>query len=114
MAHGHEYFPSKGACIYCVAKDRRLGDEHVVPYCLGGTHVIRKAIIQGQQQEKFSYHTKPRSLDYWLRERFPTKQNDKMAVNAIADALVRTGRFEIIRGQVCPDTGMRCKALRLI
>ena len=43
MAHGPEYFPSKGACIYCGAQDRRLGDEHVVPYSLGGTHVIRKA-----------------------------------------------------------------------
>lgn len=40
---GPAYYPSKGACIYCGAKDRPLRDEHIVPYSLSGTHVIRNA-----------------------------------------------------------------------
>lgn len=43
MVRGPAYYPSKGACIYCGAKDRPLRDEHVVPYSLSGTHVIRRA-----------------------------------------------------------------------
>lgn len=43
MVRGPAYFPSKGVCIYCGAKDRPLRNEHVVPYSLGGTHVIRNA-----------------------------------------------------------------------
>lgn len=43
MARGPAYYPSKGACIYCGAKDRPLRDEHVVPYSLSGTHVLREA-----------------------------------------------------------------------
>lgn len=40
MPHGPCHFPSKGACIYC-GSTRGLTDEHVVPYSLGGQHVIR-------------------------------------------------------------------------
>lgn len=43
MPHGPTYFPSKGACIYCNAKDAKLTDEHILPYSLGGFHVIREA-----------------------------------------------------------------------
>lgn len=43
MSRGPVYVESKGACIYCGATDTRLSDEHVVPYSLGGAHVIRKA-----------------------------------------------------------------------
>jgi hypothetical protein len=43
MARGPTYYPSKGVCIYCGAKDLHLKDEHVVPYSLGGTHVLRQA-----------------------------------------------------------------------
>ena len=43
MPRGPVHIESKGACIYCGAADTRLSDEHVVPYSLGGAHVIRKA-----------------------------------------------------------------------
>lgn len=43
MPHGPAYFPSKGACIYCGETGVRLADEHVVPYSLGGSHVLREA-----------------------------------------------------------------------
>ena len=43
MPHGPFYVPSRGACIYCGATDAALSDEHVVPYSLGGSHVLRKA-----------------------------------------------------------------------
>jgi HNH endonuclease len=37
------YFPSKGACIYCGKSNILLTDEHVVPFFIGGKHIIRKA-----------------------------------------------------------------------
>lgn len=43
MVRGPAYYPSKGVCIYCGAKDRPLRDEHIVPYSLSGTHVLRDA-----------------------------------------------------------------------
>jgi len=43
MGHGPTYYPSKGACIYCGATGVQLMDEHIVPYSLGGTHVLREA-----------------------------------------------------------------------
>ena len=43
MPHGPHYVESKGACIYCRATDVPLTDEHIVPYALGGSHVLRKA-----------------------------------------------------------------------
>lgn len=43
MAHGPTYYPSRNCCIYCQATGVRLTDEHVVPYSLGGSHVLRGA-----------------------------------------------------------------------
>lgn len=43
MPHGPTYFPTKGACIYCGVQNVILTDEHIVPYSLGGLHVIREA-----------------------------------------------------------------------
>jgi hypothetical protein len=43
MARGPTHYSSKGACIYCGAADVPLKDEHVVPYSLGGSHVLRQA-----------------------------------------------------------------------
>jgi hypothetical protein len=43
MSHGHTKIPSKGACIYCGCKDARRTDEHVVPFSLGGQHVLLDA-----------------------------------------------------------------------
>lgn len=43
MTRGPHYFESKVACIYCGATQTILTDEHIVPYSLGGKHVLRKA-----------------------------------------------------------------------
>jgi len=43
MVRGPAHYPSKGACIYCGITDVPLKDEHIVPYALGGTHVLREA-----------------------------------------------------------------------
>ena len=43
MPHGPAHFRSKGACIYCGATGVELTDEHIVPYSLGGSHVLRDA-----------------------------------------------------------------------
>ncbi len=43
MLRGPAHFDSKGACIYCGATEGALSDEHIVPYSLGGSHVLRKA-----------------------------------------------------------------------
>jgi HNH endonuclease len=43
MSRGPAYYKSKGACIYCGATGVRLTNEHIVPFSLGGSHVIREA-----------------------------------------------------------------------
>ena len=49
-------------------------------------------IIQGQQACVLKDHTKPRSLDVWLRKRCG-KPDTKQAVNRVIEQLVRTGMF---------------------
>ena len=72
----------------------------------------RDYIIQGQQAVSLDEHTKPQSLDYWLRQ-FGNNPNTKQADNNVLNALVATGLFEIIINLDCPDSGKRCKGLRL-
>lgn len=43
MAHGITYYDTKGCCIYCGDKNSRRSKEHIVPYSLGGGHVLRDA-----------------------------------------------------------------------
>jgi hypothetical protein len=43
MSHGHTRIASKGACIYCGKKDVPLTDEHLVPFSLGGQHILEDA-----------------------------------------------------------------------
>src|SRR5665213_2097384 len=43
MPHGSTHFKGKGACIYCGVTNVALTDEHIVPYALGGQHVIDNA-----------------------------------------------------------------------
>jgi hypothetical protein len=73
----------------------------------------RDYIIQGQQKCKLSDHTKPQSLDYWLRVNLARNPNTKQAVNEVIDALVRTEEFE--EGDFrCPDSGRICKGIQII
>ena len=73
----------------------------------------RDYIIQGQQNCTLENHTKPHSLDVWLRKRFTNRKDTKQAVNQVIQALIATGRFEIVY-LPCPDSGRRCKGLRLL
>lgn len=43
MTHGPTKIPSKGCCIYCGTTGERLSREHIVPFSLGGQHVIEEA-----------------------------------------------------------------------
>ena len=70
-------------------------------------------IIQGQQNCAFEYHTKPHSLDFWLRAGFSDYKNAKQATNAVIDDLVDSGVFAIAY-LPCPDSGRWCKALMLV
>lgn len=71
----------------------------------------RDYIIQGQQNTSFANHTKPQSLDYWLREHSPNRDT-RQAENTVLDALVATGQFEIVNNLICPDSGEECKGVR--
>lgn len=73
----------------------------------------RNYIIQGQQAASYANHTKPQSLDYWLRQ-FASNCDTKQAENSVLDALVATGLFRIENCLVCPDSGRQCKGLRLV
>jgi HNH endonuclease len=43
MTHGPTRIISKGECIYCGVKNVRLTDEHILPYFIGGNHIILEA-----------------------------------------------------------------------
>jgi hypothetical protein len=86
-------------------------DEHDLVAHIRGSG--RDYIIQGQQAVSLTEHTKPKSLDYWLRQ-FGNNTNTKQAENSVLDALVATGLFEIISNLICPDSSKRCKGLRLV
>ncbi len=72
----------------------------------------RDYIIQGQQNCALADHTKPHSLDVWLRQNFTERKDSRQAVNQVVKALVATGHFEVAR-LLCPDSGRMCKGLRL-
>jgi hypothetical protein len=73
----------------------------------------RDYIIQGQQNCTLQEHTKPSSLDAWLRQNYTGREDTRQAVNRVVKALVATGYFEVDR-LPCPDSGRRCKGLRLV
>jgi len=73
----------------------------------------RNYIIQGQQAVSLANHTKPQSLDYWLRQ-FASQQDTKQAENTILNALVATGLFRIATNLACPDSGRICKGLLIV
>jgi len=75
---------------------------------------FRDYIIQGQQNCSLLNHTKPNSLDYWLRINYAHEPDTKQAVNEVVDQLVATGKFEKAYGLSCPDSGKRCKGLRIV
>lgn len=70
-------------------------------------------IIQGQQNTSYAMHTKPLSLDYWLRQ-FATNPNTTQATNQVVEAIVATGLFELHEDFICPETNRECRGLRLL
>jgi hypothetical protein len=73
----------------------------------------RDYIIQGQNNRSRADHSKPRSLDCWLRDKYAKNPNTKQAVNAVMAHLVRTGEFT--EGEfICPDSHRRCKGIRVL
>jgi hypothetical protein len=73
----------------------------------------RHYIIQGQQVASLADHTKPQSLDYWLRQ-FGLNENTKQAENSVVVDLVATELFRKDSNLICPDTGRRCKGLVIL
>jgi hypothetical protein len=74
----------------------------------------RDYIIQGQQQVTLANHTKPHSLDAWLRIHYARNPDVKQAVNQVVADLVATGQFEVDLRLPCPDSGRLVKGLRLL
>lgn len=72
----------------------------------------RDYIIQGQQACARANHTKPNSLDYWLRNK-AASADTKQADNDIIDALVATGHFSVEKKLHCPDQKTYCKGLKM-
>ncbi len=74
----------------------------------------RDYIIQGQQERALCKHTKPQSLDVWLRNNLPTNPNTKQATNDVVEQLVNTGLF-VVGDFPCPDSpdGRICKGIGL-
>lgn len=85
-------------------------DEHALVEYIRGTG--RDYIVQGQQACTLADHTKPSSLDYWLRQ-FAPNPDTKQADNAVVGQLVHTGLFQAADGLLCPDSGRLCKGVRL-
>jgi hypothetical protein len=73
----------------------------------------RNYIIQGQKACRRIDHPKPNSLDCWLRDNYARNPDTKQAVNGVIADLVNTGDFA--EGDFyCPDSGRRCKGVRII
>lgn len=69
-------------------------------------------IIQGQVACRRADHPKPSSLDCWLRDNYAQNPDTKQAVNEVIAALVNTGEFT--EGDfICPDSGRKCKGVRI-
>jgi hypothetical protein len=73
----------------------------------------RDYIIQGQQNCSLADHTKPNSLDYWLRVNYASNADTKQAVNEVVDQLMKTGLFQLAHDLRCPNSGRLCKGLRI-
>lgn len=76
--------------------------------------VQRDFIVQGQQHVALANHTKPNSLDHWLRQNVATNTDTAQATNAVLAQLCNTGLFVIDTQLTCPDSGNACRGLRVV
>ena len=79
---------------------------------------IRKSgstyIIQGQQKCALAAHSKPNSLDVWMRNIGDLQARDtKQADNDVIQQLVGTGLFREGRFR-CPDSGRKAKGIEIV
>jgi hypothetical protein len=75
---------------------------------------FRDHIIQGQKACTLKNHTKPNSLDYWLRENHSMGKSGTMqATNEVVEQLEATEMFYVVEDLSCPDSGQPCKGLKL-
>jgi len=58
-------------------------------------------------------HSKPDSLDYWLRQ-FAHDPDTKQAEASVIKALVATGLFVFAKRLQCPNSGKYCQGLKLV
>ncbi len=73
----------------------------------------RTYIIQGQQTCSLSDHSKPNSLDVWLRKHHAVNKDTKQADNSVIHQLTMTGLFR--EGEFrCPDSGKFCKGIEIL
>jgi hypothetical protein len=73
----------------------------------------RDYIIQGQQHVILKKHTKPQSLDVWLRQNFTNREDVAQAVNKVIEDLVLTRLFTEEKF-ICPDSDKSCKGIKLV
>ena len=70
-------------------------------------------MIQAQQNCTLAEHTKPSSLDVWLRINYADNPDTKQATNEVIASLVRTGLFREGRFR-CPDLGTFVKGIEIV
>lgn len=70
------------------------------------------AMVLGAVKASLKEHTKPNSLDYWVRTNGAFHKDQMQAETRLIDQLIATGRFDRIH-MSCPSTGQRCMGLRL-
>jgi len=88
----------------------QFGEHELVAYLRDSR---RDHIIQGQQAVAKANHTKPHSLDYWLRQ-FANNPDTKQAEASVVEALVAAGLFVFVKRLRCPDSGRCCQGLKLV
>ena len=97
-------------CLPYGGKNAQFDEHDLVAYII---KTGRDYIIQGQQNCSLAEHTKPNSLDYWLRVNHSSNSDIKQAVRSVIDDLVKTGLFEKVDDLQCPDSGRLVKGIRL-
>lgn len=79
-------------------------------------HIARSGrdyIIIGGVNCVLEQHTKPNSLDVWLRQGHTARKGTRQSVKEVRRDLVATGLFVERDGLRCPDSGRLCEGLQL-
>jgi hypothetical protein len=76
-------------------------------------HLLKGSIVIGQQKVSVEKHSKPGSLDYWLRK-LGKPPNTKQADTKFIKDLLRMNKGLIKRTKIInPNTGRSCKGIEL-